>query len=153
MNDVSIQEIISRAKRLCEMRGGKLTAKRQKVLTILLQAEKAISAYELIDHFSEQFDEALTPMSAYRILEFLESVHLAHKLNIANKYVACNQINETVKHTFPQLLFCDKCQKVDEIAMPITSLETISQTLHSNGFMLSSPQLEMACICHQCSNE
>ena len=55
----------------------------------MLQSEKALSAYELIDFCKARFGEAIPVMTVYRILDFLQDEHLAHKLNLANKFRLC----------------------------------------------------------------
>ncbi len=85
---VNIQACLTQAEKTCRLQGLILTTKRKLILTALLQVEKAVSAYELVELLEAQFKESLAPMSIYRILAFLEKCHLVHKLNIANKYVA-----------------------------------------------------------------
>lgn len=141
------------AERVCKKAGARLTAKRQQVLTILLQSNKAVSAYELIEKFSEYYDEKLIPMTAYRTLEFLESVHLAHRLNIANKYVACSFIGGDCKHELPHFLICQKCLKVDELnSQTPNTLHEITANVEETGYQLLSPQIELNCICSACQS-
>ena len=54
---------------LCEQKKVKLTEKRQQVLYSLLKANKALSAYELIDSLRVHFDQDFAPMTVYRILK------------------------------------------------------------------------------------
>ena len=109
---------LEHAERKCRQHGTKLTLKRKRILSILLQSKKALSAYELANVCEVEFNTSLPVMSIYRILQFLESQHLAHKLNIANKYVACAFITSDETHDHSQFLICQHCQKVKEISMP-----------------------------------
>ena len=84
-----VDRIVEHAEQHCKSHGGRLTVKRKQVLAGLIQSEKALSAYELIDVCKQQSGESMPAMSVYRILEFLEDEHLVHKLSLANKYVAC----------------------------------------------------------------
>ena len=72
----------------------------------LLESDKALSAYELTEFCRDRLGFDLLPMSVYRILEFLEGEHLAHRLNLANKYVACSHITCEHEHDVPQFLIC-----------------------------------------------
>ena len=112
-----VDVIINHAEQHCKTRGARLTAKRKQVLSGLIQSDKALSAYELIDYCNETFGQAIPAMSAYRILDFLENEHLVHKLNLAKKYVACSHITCDHSHGIPQFLICGDCNKVKEISI------------------------------------
>ncbi|MDG1462466.1 MAG: transcriptional repressor, partial [Gammaproteobacteria bacterium] len=75
--------ILDRAEERCIRRGVRLTPKRKLVLSCLVQSERALSAYELIDICKAETDDRLPPMSMYRILDFLRNEHLVHKLDLS----------------------------------------------------------------------
>lgn len=89
-------------------------------------------------------------MSIYRILGFLETEKLVHKLNLANKYVACAHISCDHAHGVPQFLICRNCSKVKEISIKSSTIKDLQATAHDVGFKLISPQLEMNCLCDDC---
>lgn len=148
-----IQAIIEHAERHCNEHGARLTNKRKQVLSGLLQSEKALSAYELVEYCKSEFGESLPAMSVYRILDFLEDEQLVHKLNLANKYVACAHITCKHDHEVPQFLICSKCQRVNEISINKSTIDALKRNVEKAGFHLVSPQLEMNCICEQCINK
>jgi len=145
-----ITSIINHAEMHCKKNGTRLTPKRKQVLKGLLQSEKALSAYELADYCSQKFDNSLLPMSVYRILDFLQQEQLVHKLNLANKYVACSHIACDHEHDVPQFLICRQCQKVEEISINKTMIDELQLNVRDAGFHLASPQLEMNCVCNDC---
>jgi Fur family transcriptional regulator, zinc uptake regulator len=145
-----IEGIIRHAEQHCKARGARLTVKRKQVLAGLIQSDKALSAYELIDFCKEQYGESIPAMSVYRILEFLENELLVHKLNLANKYVACAHISCDHAHDVPQFLICGKCSKVKEISVKPSTIADLQITVQEAGFKLISPQLEMNCLCNDC---
>ncbi|NQY64766.1 MAG: transcriptional repressor [Alteromonadaceae bacterium] len=145
-----VDEIIVHAEKYCKNHGSRLTTKRKQVLSTLIQSEKALSAYELIDLFEECFGEKIPAMSVYRILEFLENEHLVHKLNLANKYVSCSHITCDHAHGVPQFLICGSCNQVKEISIIKSTIDELKQNIEHAGFQLVSPQLEMNCICNDC---
>jgi len=147
-----LNQKIAHAEKHCQAQGVRLTQKRKQVLSGLLQSEKALSAYELIDLYKEKFDESLPAMSAYRILEFLQTENLVHKLNLANKYVACAHIACDHAHEVPQFLICSECQRVEEITIKRTTVDDLHANVTAAGFHLVSPQIEINCICDQCKN-
>ena len=146
-----IQKVIEHAERHCEAHGTRLTNKRKQVLSGLLYARKALSAYELMDYCKTEFGENIPAMSVYRILNFFQGKQLVHKLNLANKYVACAHITCNHSHGIPQFLICGKCQLVKEISIDRSTIATLQKNVDQAGFHLMSPQLEMNCICETCT--
>lgn len=144
------QNTLNQAEALCSSQGVRLTHKRKQVLTALLQTKKAMSAYELVEYCKSELDEALPAMSIYRILEFLQTKGLVHKLNLVKKFIACAHINEDHKHLATQFLICNKCQQVKEISTDAAFVSKFTKAIKSNGFHLVSPQIEMNCICGVC---
>lgn len=149
--DSLLQKFLQLAEHVCEENNCRLTQKRRQVLTVLLQVDKAISAYELIDNFKAYFNIILSPMTAYRSLEFLERMQLAHRLNTANKYIACAHIGSDFSHELPHFLICKQCLRVDELKNHThKSLHDITNKVEQTGYQLSSPQIELTCICNAC---
>jgi Fur family zinc uptake transcriptional regulator len=148
-----VDEIIIQAEKNCKEHGSRLTAKRKQVLFSLIQSGKALSAYDLIDLFEQDFNEKISAMSAYRILNFLESESLVHKLNLANKYIACAHITCDHAHGVPQFLICVSCNDVKEIKIKKSTIDELKQSVEEADFQLISPQLEMNCICNTCSEK
>lgn len=148
-----LDDIIQRAEKQCAAHGARLTAKRKQVLSGLIQSEKALSAYELIDFCLQQYGESIPAMSVYRILEFLEDEHLVHRLNLANKYVACAHISCDHDHGMPQFLICRECSKVKEIRMKASAITELQASVNEAGFKLLGPQLEINCLCDDCVSQ
>ncbi len=147
-----VQTIIDHAERQCKENGTRLTSKRKHILSGLLQSDRALSAYELVEFCKTEFDETMPAMSVYRILEFLQDEHLVHKLNLANKYVACAHIACRHDHEVPQFLICQLCQRVKEVDINDSVVQSLRQNVRDAGFELDSPQLEINCICEGCAN-
>jgi Fur family transcriptional regulator, zinc uptake regulator len=146
----NVDRIIGHAERQCKAHGTRLTVKRKNVLAGLVQSNKALSAYELIDFCKQQFGDSMPAMSIYRILEFLEDEHLVHKLSLANKYVACAHISCSHAHAVPQFLICRQCSKVKEIDLRSATIDELRSSVDDAGFKLISTQLEMNCLCEGC---
>lgn len=147
-----LQAIIDRAEQQCKENGTRMTSKRKQILYGLLQSDKALSAYELVEYYKTEFDETIPAMSVYRILEFLEEEHLVHKLNLANKYVACAHIDGDHKHTVSQFLICQSCKRVKEVDIGDSVVQSLQQNVRDAGFELYRPQLEINCICEGCAS-
>ena len=144
-----IDQIINHAEEHCRRHGSRLTSKRKRVLAALISSHKALSAYELVDICKATYGEAIPPTSIYRILDFLEHEKLVHKLKLANKYVACAHIS--CDQQLPQFLICGSCSEVKEISINPDTIEDLQTSVHEAGFRLNSPQIEMNCLCDNCS--
>ncbi len=149
-NAARVSATLNEAEQLCKARGVRLTPKRKQVLTGLLQSDTALSAYELVDYCKVEYDQALPAMSVYRILDFLQEQQLVHKLNLANKYVACSHISCEQDHCVSQFLICDSCQCVKEIRVAKSTIDALHRSVGEAGYKLVSPQLEMSCLCQDC---
>ncbi|MEM8564440.1 MAG: Fur family transcriptional regulator [Pseudomonadota bacterium] len=147
---INVAEVLDEAEQRCKAEGAKLTDKRKQVLEGLLHSDSALSAYELVDYCKEQYNQSIPPMSVYRILEFLQSQHLVHKLELANKYVACSHIGCNQDECVSQFLICQNCQRVEEVDIDKSTLRAIERRVRAAGFRLASQQLEMHCLCEEC---
>ena len=147
----SAKTAIAHAEQQCLSNGTKLTKKRQAVLLGLLKSKQAMTAYELSDFCKQELDESMPTMSVYRILEFLESQQLVHKLKLANRFVACIHITCDHQHATPQFLICVKCYKVTEISIKESTIKALRKSVDSAGYTLVSPQIEMNCLCEVCA--
>lgn len=152
MHRQELKKTLESAENHCHLRGTRFTRKRKVVLSALLQSNNALTAYELIDICKTEFGGSLPPMSMYRILDFLESEGLIHRLKIANRYVACVHINCDHKHAPPQFLICGRCYRVEEKDVARTTLGSLTKNVESAGFSLISNQIELECLCDSCAH-
>ncbi len=146
-----ITETLQHAEASCDAHGARLTTKRKRVLACLLETQRAQSAYELIDSVKSTFGDSMQPTTMYRILEFLESEHLVHKLHLANKYVACSHIRCDHGHDVPQFLICSTCDRVDEIRVESALIRKLTESVKGAGYTLMSQQIELHCLCGDCA--
>lgn len=153
VSQISIQHALEQAQQHCQDRGSRLTEKRRQVLAGLLSSNKALSAYELVDFCRKDQGAELLPMTVYRILDFLEEEGLVHRLDLANKYVACAHIVCRHEHEVSQFLICKTCHRVKEIAIPRSLISTLADSAEAAGFQLARHHLELDCVCHRCADD
>ena len=146
----AVNKLVEVAKKECEAHGAAITTKRVNLLSILLLSKKALSAYELADLYEQMFDEPVPVITVYRVLDFLQTKNLAHKLETANKFVVCTHIDCNHEHPASQFLICKQCLKVKELSMSKLKFDELKHTIEQAGFHLNNPQLEMNCICKDC---
>lgn len=146
-----MRNVLDRARDMCVHSGGRLTEKRERILELLLVSATPMSAYEVADAYNRGTENSMPANSVYRILEFLESEQLVHKLSSANKYVACSHIACDHAHEVPQFLICRRCQKVQEITVAQRIIEELGEQVANSGYQLVNSQLELQCLCETCS--
>ena len=151
MNKQQLNPIIDKAQDICARSGGRLTEKRKRVLELLLVSNRPLSAYEITDAYNRGVEKPMPAMSVYRMLDFLETQDLVHKLSSTNKYVACSHISCGHEHQISQFLICGKCQSAKEIAISERIIDELGKLLSKAGYALTNPQLELQCLCNDCS--
>lgn len=138
-------DALSRAESIAASRGLRLTPVRRRVLEILLEAHKALGAYDVLqrlaaDGFGNQ------PPVAYRALEFLEEQGLAHRIRRLNAFTACMHPGEA--HA-PAFLICRSCEKVAEApAVPVVA--ALTAAAEDRGFRLERCTVEAVGLCPAC---
>ena len=138
----STDSILQSAERHCKDHGTRLTEKRKLVLTGLIQSEMALSAYELIAEVKKQYNQDLAAMSVYRILDFLESEKLVHKLKLANKYIACEHISCDHAHGVSQFLIAGNVIKLKKSTLSQLLWRNFKRPLTKPDSSLSAPNLK-----------
>ncbi|MGH1426774.1 MAG: Fur family transcriptional regulator [Arenicella sp.] len=133
-----------------QRKGISFTEKRQKILTILLEAEQALSAYDIVDAYQKEYAQSMPPMSVYRILDFLIEIGAVHKLESVNQFMACEHAACEHSHQKAQFLICDDCHSVQEIVLGESVLHSLDSSVLEAGFSMKSLQLELHGTCLKC---
>ena len=152
---VDYETVMSAAEQKCIQGGIRFTKRRKQVLSVLIEADVALSAYEIAERCNADSDSNMPAMSVYRILDFLQNQNLIHRLEIANKYVSCSHVTCSHEHGQSQFLICGGCRHVEEIYLSPDAVDALQTAASSAGFSAISPQLEIKGWCAEChqSNE
>lgn len=137
--------MLARGEAEAARRGLRLTPVRRRVLEILLEAHRAMGAYEVLDRLAaEGFGNQ--PPVAYRALEFLVEAGLAHRVQRLNAFAACMHPGEV--HT-PAFLICRDCGAVADVeAAPLLAvLDGLAEGL---GFGVERASFEALGLCPAC---
>lgn len=137
---------LSRAEAVAADRRVRLTPVRRRALEILLEAHRAMGAYEVLERLAaEGFGHQ--PPVAYRALEFLVDNGLAHRIRRLNAFAACMHPGEA--HA-PVFLICRACDTVAEAAgEPVrAALDTAAAGL---GFRVERANIEALGLCPACA--
>ena len=139
-------DVLARADALMAAKGVRLTPVRRRTLEILLEAHRAMGAYDVLTRLAtEGFGNQ--PPVAYRALDFLEDQGLAHRIRRLNAFTACMHPGEI--HT-PAFLICSACNVVAEapVTAVIVALELAAQ---SSGFKIDRSTIEAIGLCPACN--
>jgi Fur family zinc uptake transcriptional regulator len=141
----SVATQLSTAESLCQERGKRLTPIRRKVLEILLQQQRSLKAYELLDEV-RRVQSGAVPPTIYRALDFLVEEGLVHRLDAINAWAACMDAAGT-PHDL--LVVCTRCGAVAELSDPVMS-RRLAEKVAGAGFVLASHETELRALCRQC---
>ena len=147
---VDYKSAMSAAEQKCVQGGIRFTKRRKQVLSVLIEADVALSAYEIAERCNADSDSNMPAMSVYRILDLFQEQNFIHKLEIANKYVCCSHISCSHEHNRSQFLICGSCRHVEEINLSEDAVKVLQTAASAAGFSAISPQLEIKGRCAQC---
>lgn len=138
-------DMLARAEALAAERGARLTPVRRRALQILLEAHRAVGAYEVLDRLSaEGFGKQ--PPVAYRALEFLVDHGFAHRVRRLNAFAACMHPGEA--HS-PLFLICRACNAVAEApAGPVRA--ALDDAAAAADFTVERATVEALGLCAAC---
>lgn len=140
------RDTLKRAEAVAEDRGARLTPVRRRVLEILLEAHRAMGAYDVLDRLAEEGFGKQPPV-AYRALEFLVEHGLAHRIRRLNAFAACMHPGEA--HA-PVFLICSACNAVLEAsAAPVRA--ALDMAAQGHGFVIERANIEAVGLCPSCA--
>lgn len=137
----SRDDLIQAAAEEAQLSGKSLTAIRKHVLNVLLDADRPMSAYEVLA--SLEGVGSISPPTAYRALDFLVTLGFVTRVESLNAYLALNLGPSDV----PLALFvCEKCGCAEELVDEDSVMRLIDRA-GSNGYGVSTAALEVRGDC------
>lgn len=140
-NNIEIQDY-------CEAHQIRLTPLRKKILGLLIDAKQPMTAYSVLDALRKSKPKAQV-MSVYRVLDYLCTSGLVHRIENLNAFIPCRHLFE--RHT-SQWLICEKCGDTEECALPIFS-KGIDAIEEQSGFTVNNSTIELIGLCKSCQKE
>lgn len=145
LNPSTIEQQLLDAENLCKQRNKRLTPIRKQVLQLLIQAQRSLKAYELLEQIRPLQPKAAPP-TVYRALDFLTELGLIHRIDAVNAWSACVDVAGT-PHDL--LVVCTRCGMVAELSAPSLS-QQIDACILQAGFAIASGDTELRAMCLQC---
>jgi Fur family zinc uptake transcriptional regulator len=144
---VAIQ--LDAASRACLRQATQLTNLRRAVLSLILQAERPLTAYQLLDRLKPTRKSAAPP-TIYRALEFLLENRLIHKVERLNAFVACTEADHGHGHAHAvQFLICQLCGNVQEMEDHSVA-KALDAASRRHGFQPAAAIVEVEGVCADC---
>lgn len=137
----SREELLQAAADEAQLSGKSLTAIRKHVLTVLLDAGRPLTAYEVLDSLDGV--GSVSPPTAYRALDFLVSLGFVTRVESLNAYIALDLGPSEVPLAF---FVCEKCGQARELSATESVVDLIS-IADENGFGVSHASLEVRGDC------
>lgn len=136
---------LQRAEDLCDERGARLTVQRKQILEIILQSDKPMGAYDILDVLRDNVPKAAPP-TVYRALDFLLEQGLIHRLATLNAYVGCTHPEHGHNGQF---FICKSCGRVEELEDDAIR-NSLEQAVASRNFSAEHSVIEIAGCCSDC---
>ncbi|MEG9883383.1 MAG: transcriptional repressor [Hyphomicrobiales bacterium] len=143
----ALREILRRAERKCVRSGVRLTQLRREILSIIASGQKAVGAYDIIEHMGALNGRRPAPIVIYRILDFLREHELIHRLEGKKAFVACKQDHCHGRDTM--FMICDECSSVTEFPAPDV-LTSLRRATGNRGFRTRHRVVEIYGRCRSC---
>lgn len=140
-----LRQLLAEAADLCRARGGKLTPLRERVLSVLLAAQRPVKAYDLIQNPED--GRSIKPPTIYRTLDFLVEMGLAHRIESLQAFFACGHWKHDHAAVF---LICSSCGRVNELNAR-DSFAHLKMEAASVGFISRTTVIEVRGACDACS--
>lgn len=139
-------DALQRAAELADARGVRMTPVRRRTLEVLLEAHRAMGAYEVLERLSAEGFGTQPPV-AYRALDFLVEQGFVHRIRRLNAFMACMHPGED--HA-PVFLICKACNSVAEA--PGETVRTAMDAAAAEvGFAIERANTEALGLCPACA--
>ncbi|GGF76455.1 hypothetical protein GCM10007301_40460 [Azorhizobium oxalatiphilum] len=140
---------LARVEKLCADKGLRLTPLRRSVMQVLAESHVPLGAYEIVERLGDLGDKP-PPMSVYRVLDFLVSEGLAHRIESRNAFLACGHPHEA--DDVVVFLICEQCGSTREVGSHAVGRD-LAWAARSAGFEPRQRVLEVAGCCAHCRGQ
>lgn len=144
----TVDQRLEQAAELCRNRGQSFTPLRRRVFEIVLEADRPLGAYDVLDILARDRGR-VAPPTVYRSLDFLLEQGLVHKVLSVNGFVACSAAS---RPHMAELFICRRCGNAVEVARKLTD-RRLEETAAGLDFAIETVVLEVRGLCRDCHPE
>ncbi|MEM7568355.1 MAG: Fur family transcriptional regulator [Pseudomonadota bacterium] len=137
---------IEEARTLARDKGLSMTAQRQAIYELLLDADRPVGAYTLINALAKKENRGIAPPTIYRALDFLLDIGVVSRVESSNEFVPCTHPAEEHDCIFLICGCCKRALEVDDMVVN-ASLKDIAKT---HGFNAERQVIELRGLCKDC---
>ncbi len=131
----------------CARKNTQLTDLRRAVLSLVLESDGPLTAYQLLDRLRETRKGAVPP-TIYRALGFLLENKLIHKIESLNAFIPCIDAGHHAHAA--QFLICRLCGSVAEVEDEDVS-HALDSAARRQGFSPGNAVVEIQGVCAACT--
>lgn len=147
--NIRFDDYIIKFRGLISSLGLNTSTQREYVLKIFFITKEHLTADEVLQRVKEEYNVNISIATVYRILTFLEEMHIIHSLSIENENVKRYELTFKPHHDH---LVCYECGKVVEFYD--SELERLQELIASEKeFELKSHNMVLYGICKQCKGK
>ena len=89
---MNVEQLVDKAKQVCDNRGARFTAIREKVFRLLAAKQGGVGAYDLLEELKVS-EPGAKPATIYRALDFLAELGFIHKIESTNAFMLCHHFD------------------------------------------------------------
>jgi Fur family zinc uptake transcriptional regulator len=141
-----VEILVNSISQRLKSKGERLTDIRREVLRALCSAPTAIGAYDLLALINKKRERALSTMSLYRTLDFLQTMGIVLKVDSRNVYMICQHGGHHSGHV---IMMCNNCGDAKEIDER-TVMQKLTKLAVANHLKLQRNVIEMHGLCSKC---
>lgn len=139
------QNVLDKAYTHCVNHGYRFTDPRERVLKILVNENKPLGAYEILQRLSQEMDSPKPP-TVYRAIQFWHQEGFIHCIDSLKSYVACTGGHHVGQ---AQFFICSECDFVQEVGS-IIDFKPVTELAHTIHFTITSYTVEIKGLCANC---
>lgn len=140
------KKLLQAAEKMSKEKGHRWTDMREAVFACILDQDKPVTAYQVIDQLSKIQKKDIKPASVYRSLDALCQLGMVVKIESLNAFMACAHPGHHHEHVF---LVCRSCGSADELSDHAVSKKLNTDASHQ-GFKIERQVLELQGACRNC---
>lgn len=141
-------DIVQFAEEQAKLLGQRWTPIRMRVFKTLVELDKPVTAYQLLEEVARRYDRDVQPPSIYRSLEALMRIGVVAKIGSSHCFIVCEPKKSDQQKI---LLLCDHCGTIDMISDQGTS-NLLLQDAERKGFQAARQKLVMHGDCKRCKD-
>lgn len=138
--------LLNKAYQHCVEHGHRFTGPRERVLKILLEENKPLGAYDILQLLSKEI-ESPKPPTVYRAIQFWHQEGFIHCIDSLKSYVVCTGSHQIGQAHF---LICNQCDFVRELDS-VVDFTPITESAKSIAFSIKNCTVEIKGLCVDCA--